>query len=146
VRDVKRKKWLLLFSLLAVFSPLSVFGEERDDQVGISFKAEQPVDPKEPTEPTEPKEPAEPKDPTPYDPDPSPSDEPRWITPFNNVLPLTLGSARNYYAQESHKNLPKTGELHQAGMQWTGFLCVACSFWLFLFTRLREEDDNEQEN
>lgn len=90
-----------------MFSPLSVFGEERDDQVGISFKAEQPVDPKEPTEPTEPKEPAEPKDPTPYDPDPSPSDEPRWITPFNNVLPLTLGSARNYYAQESHKNLPK---------------------------------------
>ena len=109
---MKRKKWLLLFSLLAVFSPLSVFGEERDDQVGISFKAEQPVDPKEPTEPTEPKEPAEPKDPTPYDPDPSPSDEPRWITP----------------------------------LQGTGFLCVACSFWLFLFTRLREEDDNEQEN
>lgn len=136
---MKQKKWLILFSIVALFYPLSAFGEEREDQVGISFKEEQPVDPKEPVEPKEP------IDPAPKDPDPLPYyEEPRWVTPFNNVLPYTLGSARNYYARES-RSLPKTGENRQTGMQWTGFLCVACSFWLFLFTRLKEEEEDEQE-
>lgn len=132
---MKRKKWLVLFSVIALFSPLSVFGEELDDQVGISFEAEQPVDPKDPTDPTDPKLPNEP------DPDP------KTPAPLVDVPPLTLGSAKNYFLQvSSRKSLPKTGETRQAGMQWAGLICVASSFWLFLFTRLKEEEDNEQES
>ena len=131
---MKRKKWLVLFSVLALFSPLSAFGEETEDQIGIGFQEEQPVDPKDPVDPKEPIDPT----PMPY------YEEPRWV-PFNNVLPYTLGSARNYYARESRNSLPKTGELRHTGMQWLGFFCVACSFWLFLFTRLKEEEDDDQE-
>lgn len=133
MRDVKRKKWLVLFSIIAFFSPLSAFGEETEDQIGIGFQEEQPVDPKDPVDPKEPVDPS----PMPY------YEEPRWV-PFNNVLPYTLGSARNYYARESRNSLPKTGELRQTGMQWLGFFCVACSFWLFLFTRLKEEADEQE--
>lgn len=132
---MKGKKWLILFSIIALVSPLVAFGKETEDQIGIGFQEEQPVDLKEPVNRKEP-----------TDPTPMPYEEPKETAPFNNVLPYTLGSARNYYASESRNNLPKTGELRQTGMQWLGFFCVACNFWLFLFTQLKEEEDDEQEN
>lgn len=133
---MKRKKWLVLFLVIALFSPLSVFGEERDDQVGISFKAEQPIDPKDPDDPKDPSDPSVPQEPNP---------DPKTPAFIFDVPPLTLGSAKNYSLQaSSRKGLPKTGEIRQAGMQWLGIGCVACSFWLFLFTRLKEEEDDGQ--
>lgn len=71
---MKRKKWLVLFSIIALFSPLSAFGEETEDQIGIGFQEEQPVDPKDPVDPKEPIDPT----PMPY------YEEPRWV-PFNNA-------------------------------------------------------------
>lgn len=128
---MKQKKWVLFVVLLALFSPLSVSGEEQqqEDNVGIGFKDEQPADPDDPKVPADPEPIPVPKDPT----------------PINNVLPLTSGSGKDYPSARSGA-LPKTGEVRHAGMQWMGLLCISSSFWLFLFTRLREEEDDEQES
>lgn len=139
VRDVKRKKWLILLAAIALFSPLSAFAADTDDSIGIGFKEEQPTEP-------DPKEP-DPKDPTPKDPEPiyvpiATGDSKGNTIIINNVIPLTLGSEKNRSVRA--KSFPKTGEVLQTEMRFTGFLCVACSFWLFLFTRLREEEDDEE--
>lgn len=119
---MKRKKWLILLATVALFSPLSAFAEETVDSIGIGFKEEQPSE-------------SDPK----YVPMASENSKGNKI---NNVIPSTLGSEKNGYVPTG--SLPKTGEVLQTEMRFTGFLCVACSFWLFLFTRLREEEDDEE--
>ena len=122
---MKRKKLLVLVTISCVFFPASVFGEEIQNQetgIGIGFRDEQPV----------------PIDPIPYDP-----------APIDNVVPVPLGQTR-YQSQAkqlpatSQGTLPKTGEQRQTVLLRTiGLTCIASCFWLFLFTRLRE---GEQEN
>ena len=130
---MKRKKLLVLVTISCVFFPASVFGEEiqnKETSVGIGFRDEQPAPTPDPT-PT-------PVDPSPYDP-----------APIDNVVPVPLGQTR-YQTQAkqlpatSQGTLPKTGEQRQTVFLRTiGLACIVSCFWLFLFTRLREE---EQEN
>ena len=119
MRDVKYKKWVLLLTISSMFFPSTAFGEERqtnDTNVGIGFREEQPA-------------PADPSTPT----------------PINDVLPLTMG--KNYQTQADQPRYTSKGTLPQTGSQrqvvWLQFLglgCIASCFWLFLFTRLREEE------
>ncbi|EOH94186.1 LPXTG cell wall anchor domain-containing protein [Enterococcus pallens] len=118
--------WLTIILGLSFPITTSAQTQEKGTNVGIGFRTEQP-------KPT----------PTPVQPLPS---EP---VPINNVLPATIGQTR-YYTQSdqpqtaSKGTLPKTGEQRQVVfLQFIGLGCVASCFWLFLFTRLREE---EQEN
>nr|WP_242703855.1 cell wall protein [Enterococcus sp. 669A] len=114
--------------MLSLFFPTPVMAEEhssKETKVGIGFIEE--TNPPGPT----------PVDPAPYEPSPS-----------NNVLPLTLGQTRyqtqpNQAQATSRGTLPKTGEQRQVVLlQGIGLACIACCFWLFLFTRLREEEEN----
>ena len=135
VRNVKRKKLPLLVTISCVCFPTSVFGEEmqtKETGIGIGFRDEQPAPNPDPTPVPIP------DDPMPYDP-----------APIDNVLPIALGQTR-YQAQAkqlpatSQGTLPKTGEQQQVVfLRVLGLACIASCFWLFLFTRLREE---EQEN
>lgn len=112
---------LLLFHLLF---PISACAEEvasNEFRVNIGFQEE-----------------PSPSMPIPVEPAPS---EP---APVNNVLPLTLGQTK-YQADQpqaaSRGTLPKTGEQRQAVfLRIIGLGCIASCFWLFLFTRLREEE------
>lgn len=119
VRNVKYKKWIAIVAISSMFLPTAAFGEEvqsNETSVGIGFRTEQPS----------------PIDPTPTDPE-----------PINNVLPLTLGKD-GYWTQASGKGtLPQTGEKRQGWfLQLLGLSCLISCFWLFLFVRLKE---NEQE-
>nr|WP_242703939.1 LPXTG cell wall anchor domain-containing protein [Enterococcus sp. 669A] len=114
--------------------PTSVFGEDiesKETSVGIGFRDEQPAPSPDPS-PT-----PNPNDPAPYEP-----------VPIDNVLPVTLGQTR-YQTQPdqsqaaSRGTLPKTGEQRQTVfLRAIGLACIASCFWLFLFTRLREEEEN----
>ena len=122
---MKPKRILLLVTIFCVFFPSSAFGEERqvsETSVGIGFVEESPG--------------PIPEEPTPNDP-----------APIDNVLPTTLNQT-GYRAQDNQPKdvirgtLPKTGEQRQKVLlQIIGLGCVVSCFWLFLFTRLREEED-----
>lgn len=131
MRDVKGKKLLLVVTISCVFFPTSVFGEEinaKETGIGIGFREEQPAPSPAPS-------------PMPDDPDP---------TPINNVLPAALGQTR-YQTQTTQQpaasqgTLPKTGEQRQVlFLQALGLACLTSCFWLFLFTRLREEEKENE--
>ena len=124
MRDVKSKRILLIFTLLCIFFPTSAFGEEQTKVtgVGIGFSEGQPG--------------PQPDNPTPNEPQ-----------PIDNVLPSALGQ-KSYYSQDTQLKdtfrgtLPKTGEQQKLLVQLIGVVCVASCFWLFLYTRLREEEEH----
>lgn len=124
----KRTYFVWLTILLGLFFPMTTSAQTqvKETSVGIGFRTEQPT-------------------PVPAEPIPS---EP---IPVNNVLPATIGQTR-YYTQSdqpqtaSKGTLPKTGEQRQvAFLQFIGLGCIASCFWLFLFTRLREEEKENEE-
>ncbi|MGG5329579.1 LPXTG cell wall anchor domain-containing protein [Enterococcus sp. AZ163] len=121
--------WFTILLGLSFPSTTSAQTQEKATSVGIGFRTEQPK-------------------PTPTRTDPKPSDP----APINNVLPTTLGQTR-YYTQSdqpqtaSKGTLPKTGEQRQAVfLRLIGLGCITSCFWLFLFTRLREEEQENEEN
>lgn len=130
VRDVRYKKFFLLLILICLSSPTIALAESYVNEVdiGIGFQIEQPA-----------------PNPTPMPSEPI-RDEP---VPVDNVLPATIGETR-YQSQSnqpqatSRGTLPKTGEQRQVKLlQFLGLSCLISCFWLFLFTRLREEDEHE---
>ncbi|OTO14656.1 hypothetical protein [Enterococcus hulanensis] len=59
-----------------------------------------------------------------------------------NVLPLTSG--RDIVASSSRKRLPQTGDQTGMGLlESLGMLCLVIYFWLYVFFRLRLEDEND---
>ncbi|EOH93008.1 LPXTG cell wall anchor domain-containing protein [Enterococcus pallens] len=116
---MKQRTLVLLIAIFCVFFPTSVFGEELQKQetgVGIGFQTEQPA----------------PADPTPYEPE-----------PVNNVLPLTLG--KQGYQAQGKGTLPQTGEQQNGRfLQLLGLSCLISCFWLFLFIRLREHEQDHE--
>lgn len=119
VRNVKHKKWIAIVAISSMFFPTAAFGEEvqsNETSVGIGFRTEQPA----------------PADPTPHEPE-----------PINNVLPLTLG--KQGYQAQGKGTLPQTGEKEQSlFLQMLGLSCLISCFWLFLFFRLKENEQDDE--
>lgn len=63
-------------------------------------------------------------------------------TPKENVLPLTSGD-RIYQARRI-RALPKTGMIQTSWINVIGIFCLAVWFWLFLFFRIREDNDSQE--
>lgn len=63
-------------------------------------------------------------------------------TPINkvNVIPLTSSYKKT---QPLTAVLPKTGEQLNRNFQLLGICCLLSSFWLFLFLRLKKEEEYE---
>ena len=129
---MKRKTILVFFSSIVLLFPFSASAEEQD-RVGIGFKAAQ----------TEISETEESSDLVDLEIKEESVSSKKPLNSVMNVLPLTLGSKKNCSMGTNKRALPKTGEAIQLSLRMVGLLCISCSFWLFLFTRLKEEENNE---
>lgn len=70
---------------------------------------------------------------------PAPKEVP--FLPEENVLPLTSGY-KSYPTR--YGTLPKTGMIHTNWANRLGVLCLAVCFWLFLFFRIKDDEDSKE--
>lgn len=112
---MQRRRGVLIVLLVSLFLPTITFAQEKSTEVGIGFSE---VDTSK---------------------QPSPSD---IVTPINNILPATsTAQAAKPFSLTSQGTLPKTGEDQSSKLRFIGVLCLMACYWLFLFSRMKGEEE-----